>query len=143
MLKRYRDIKSYVTVTNFPELADYIPNPLTEATIDGMLIFEKLQSITIALQRDDLRLCEARALLSGTIKLIPSEMEYLAADATILHLPSFQSAVIKVQKEDNASLSQVEENLLADIRASRVELNEEVAVSSEDFATEVLQAQKC
>lgn len=143
MLKRYRDVKSYVTVTNCPDLVEFIPTPLEESKINGLLlVLEKLHSITIVLQRNDLQLCEAQALLSGTIKLIPSELKYLAADANILHSPKFQSAVVKIQKQDNASLTPEEENLLADLRLDRVDLTEEVADNNEDFATELLQAEK-
>jgi hypothetical protein len=144
MIKRYREIKSYVTVTNFPELVDYIPTPSAEATIEGMFqTFEKLQSITVALQIEDLRLCDARALLDAAISLMPNELEYLAADATILHTPKFQSAVVKIQNEDNASLTQEEENLVLDFKIHHVDLTEEAAVTtSVDFATELLQARK-
>jgi hypothetical protein len=143
MIKRYRDIKVYVNATNFPDLVDIIPTPSAEATIEGMFpTFEKLQSITVALQSNDLRLSDARALHDAVIDIIPSSRTYLAPNAAILHTSAYQSAIVKVQNEQNDLLTREEESYLLDFKTTNVETDEEVEVINTDFASQLLRARK-
>jgi len=142
MLKRYREIKAFMNAARFPELVELIPTPTEETIVDGMFAtMEKLQSITIALQNNELKLSDARVLLDAASALIPGHEDYLALDADIIQSATYISAVVKIQNEEAALLTLEEENLVTNFRIQRV-VAEDNADTCVDFATELLMARK-
>ena len=96
MLKRYRELNKYINKTNFPELIDYLLTPLDVASLEGLLsIMEKLQTVTEALQRDNITLRNVQALFDATSELLSDSDTYLARDAKMLHSPVYYSAILK------------------------------------------------
>jgi hypothetical protein len=143
MIKRYKEIKRFVNAANFPDLVECIPTPVEEGQVENALaIMEKLQSITLALQRNDLKLAEARLLFEGASTLISGQDDYLGDTARILDSPIFLSAIVKIQNNEASLLTAEESKLVSEFK---IESSARVDVESEsqfDFATEILLARK-
>ena len=145
MIKRYREIKAFINGTNFPDLIHLLLTPTQEATVEGMFTtFEKLYSITIALQKDDLTLSQARILFDAAIAIIPGGSIYLTEDADILNDPIYISGIVKVQNNECHLLELLEEAKLTcfevkDKDSSTIEIGDD----DDDYALTILtQAKK-
>jgi len=109
-----------------------------------ILTMEKLQSITIALQKNDLKLTDARVLLDATSELIPGHDDYLGVDGNGVTAVSVKyiSVVVSIQNEDTSSLPLEEENLVIDFKIHTI-VSEAAGIGTDtDFATDLLMAYK-
>lgn len=59
---------------------------------------EQLNSVTVELQRENLKLAEARDLFDGVIDLFPSMAHHLGENADIVTDVLFESGILKVQR---------------------------------------------
>ena len=85
---------------------------------------EKVNKMMIYLQRDDINLKNARGCFDALLKAFPATSVYLAPDARIVHSPEFISAVVKIQRGETSSLSDVEKRKVEALKVETEELNE-------------------
>jgi hypothetical protein len=138
MVRRFRDIRSYIIPSNFPDLAQYFPSADVELVIDQLFpIFQKLLTITFELQRQDITYKEVRALFDGAMSLIPESMSYLAENAAVHQNPNFLKAILKLQTNQVDNLSQAESRCLEAFKVHEDAGNVEED-QSDNFAKELL-----
>ena len=102
MIKRYLEIKS-VLIYHFssdPHLLDLLLSPREEAAIEKLNEDMKiLNSVTVALQRENLDLSNVRMLFNETLKKYPEldrNNEYIVKDASIVKSKHFENGIIKI-----------------------------------------------
>ena len=107
IVDRYLEIKGFVEqMPSCSKLVDYIPTAKESQELQVFKeTFQKLHSVTKALQRENIDLCDARVLFEEVLKLYKEEefREYLSTESSIVHMPVFESAVIKLLKHDEES----------------------------------------
>ena len=101
MIKRYLEIKSVLIdhFSSYPHLLDLLLSPREEAAIEKLNEYMKiLNSVTVALQRENLDLSNVRMLFNETLKKIQEldrNLEYIVKDASIVKSKHFENGIIK------------------------------------------------
>ena len=102
MIKRYLEIKS-VLIDHFPSdphLLELLLSPRKEAANEKLNEATKiLNSVTVALQRENLDLSNVRMLFNETLRNIPEldrNNEYIVKDASIVKSKHFENGIIKI-----------------------------------------------
>ncbi|KAL0217386.1 hypothetical protein RCL1_007967 [Eukaryota sp. TZLM3-RCL] len=72
----------------------------------------RFESITKRLQQEHLPLHESRAVLNVHLEDYPEMANYIVEDSSMVHSPAFESAVILVEKGDEASLTPVQKQAI-------------------------------
>lgn len=102
MLKSYEKLYPVLDMRD-QSLKPVIPNDNHHAIMLSLVpVLEKLISITMALQRADLKFFEARQILDGIIQTFDSDDEFKMAskigrNAKLIVDPIFESALFKIQ----------------------------------------------
>jgi len=139
MLKRYEEIRSFVQGIGDESLLDLILSPREEKILSNLIAdCDKMQSVTLALQRSDISMSQVRLLFDGLCSSFPSFSHYLSQDSPICSSSNFESAVAKIDagKCDDLSFEELEA-ATALKEASVSGLND-----SGDFATALLKRQR-
>jgi hypothetical protein len=112
MLKVYFEIEQYIDVSD-PELAALIPNTVER---NGLILvlesFKQLEEATLALQKQDLNLHEAREIFNELLLNFPSLSSHVSADSPIVHSRVFEKAVCKILKGSESSMTQDEKDIM-------------------------------
>jgi len=66
---------------------------ILDTLMSDLKVFE---SVTKALQSEELDISEARALFDGIIEQCPDMAYYLSSNAKIIHSPNFESGIVKI-----------------------------------------------
>ena len=113
MLKRYNEIQEYLLKSDFTtdnSIVSYLLSPEDNNKIEVLLKGMKyMDSITKALQSEKTDLSDVRVLFDNVIKKYPSLTTYLGAEAEIVHNPSFESALVKIQDRKFEALTDAEQ----------------------------------
>ena len=100
MLDRYDLLKCYLSdpaFTNEASILDYVPTARENSQISQIHEhLKKLNSITSALQKEDVSLADVRYLFDEVVNLYPSMRDNLGEHARIVHSPSFERALVKI-----------------------------------------------
>lgn len=96
MVKRYFQLKESIdeVSVNSDDLYLYLLTPKEHAALKSL--FEHLanfQSITLALQKEDITLGKMRVLFDGVIEMYPTMNEYLSVSAPIIEFKDFESGI--------------------------------------------------
>ena len=137
MVKRYKEIACHIKDLGDTDLLDYYLSHREEIMLASLVQdLEKFQSVTLALQREELSMKDMRLLFDGVCELFPRFNNHLAYDATIVHSPDFESAVTKLagKKEENLT-----EREICAVKGFVVESGAQNPVPQEfDFASSIL-----
>ncbi|POM77915.1 LOW QUALITY PROTEIN: Hypothetical protein PHPALM_4628 [Phytophthora palmivora] len=135
MVKRFLQIK---------DAAKHVE--VVEELVPELAKLEKLQedlqaldSICLTLQSNETTLADVRVLFDGVVKRYPEMSNYLAKDATIVHSPTFETAVVKVMRDDG-TLTCAEAAAISPLRVGESLTNEVEPDSSATFAATLLHA---
>ena len=111
MLGRYVELRNYFSLLHSDELATINLKPSDDERVDDLLHYiEPLESVTKVLLSDDTKVSDARILFDAVIDNFPCTINRLSPYATIVHDPTFESAVLKIQRGNIGGLS-VDEKL--------------------------------
>ncbi|KAE9107748.1 hypothetical protein PF005_g13753 [Phytophthora fragariae] len=106
-------------------------------------VLTKLDSVTIALQDEELTTLQVRDLFDHTIAKYPIMRKYLSANAASINKAPFERALVKLQS--GRKLTPVEREASAMLLAPAVEetsLSEEDSESEETFAQQALKRRR-
>ena len=147
MISRYREHK-VVIQTNFalePMILEHKLSPQEDANIES--IYQDLKSfnsVTLALQRDNLDLSSVRLLIDETMKKfkrLDPHQKYLVKDASIVKSNHFENGVVKIIDGMEADLTMVEK-----LTCGKRKMKDDSEVvemcddrDTEDFASKILQ----
>ncbi|ETO99522.1 hypothetical protein F441_23063 [Phytophthora nicotianae CJ01A1] len=96
MLKRYVEIRDAIKMVQAVE--DLVPRPSSHRRIVQLLSkLGDLDSVCVKLQSEELTLADVRLLFDAVVVKYPVTASYLKADASIVHSPVLERAVVKVQ----------------------------------------------
>ena len=147
MVSRYIELKEIIaSFSDDRSLIDYIPS----ARENNELLSLKenlisLNSVTTALQRENVDISQIRLLFDGTLKRFPELDEakkYITKDATIVKSPAFERGVQKIQDEDEKNLTLEEKLAVKNLRRSVNADTESDETDSGDFASEILKKKR-
>ncbi len=93
MLQRYLEIRQYISKIAIPAIVKTEKNEVE-------LLCSKLadlDSVTKALQREDITLHETRVLFNSIIEEYPETRDRLAPDSSLVLNPDFENAIVRIQ----------------------------------------------
>ncbi|RQM30701.1 hypothetical protein B5M09_013622 [Aphanomyces astaci] len=103
------------------DLREFFPAPVEIYAKDSLrTALDIMQGFTLAFQRDDLTLSEARVLMDALCEKFPSMSHHLGPRAAIVKHPDFETAVIKVIKGAVGKLTEVERSALSGFEIATV-----------------------
>ena len=146
MLDRYERLKTYLAdpaFTSEATLIDFFPTARENAEISQIHEhLKKLKSITLTLQKENINLTDVRYLFDEVINLYSNMKDTLGEEAKIVHSPTFEKALVKIQDEKLNEITAAEERAVMNLRLS-TDNGEEIPTASEsdasdDFATTLL-----
>jgi len=109
MIHCYLRIRSYIEQIDDDVLLDYLPSLSQYKSLEQLMIqLKEFESVTKALQCDELDIAEARALFDGIIEKYPSTKKYLSSDSKIIHSPNFENGIVKILNSEIKGLTSVE-----------------------------------
>jgi hypothetical protein len=116
MFKRYLRYRedNHIDV-NDPDMAAMLPNPLEDINIrQRMKDLKNFKSITLHLQARDITMAENRELFTNAVLDHPGANlgKWIGEYAEIVHSPSFENAVVKIQNGNESELTDYEKNLV-------------------------------
>ncbi|KAK1945571.1 hypothetical protein P3T76_002619 [Phytophthora citrophthora] len=139
MVKRFLQIKD--AIKHVEAVEEFVPRARDCRKLEKLQEdLQALDSVCLTLQSDKTTLADVRVLFDGVVKRYPETANYLANDATIVHSPSFETAVVKVTRGDGA-LTHTEAAAIAPFRireGDTLETSQENDVAT--FATTLLHA---
>ncbi|GMF24761.1 unnamed protein product [Phytophthora fragariaefolia] len=100
---------------------------------------QALDSICLKLQSNETTLADVRTLFDGVVKRYPGTSNYLTNDATIVHSPTFETAIVKVRRGEGA-LTRTEAAAIAPFRVGEGGTNELEPSTSTNCAASLLHA---
>ncbi|RLO12149.1 hypothetical protein DYB28_011445 [Aphanomyces astaci] len=119
MVARFFEIKDHLAAIT--DLRAIFPAPVE---IDAMhslrAVLDVMQGFTLAFQREDLTLSEARVLMDALCDKFPSMSHHLSPRAAIVKHPDFETAVIKVIDGAVGELTEVERSALSGFEMATV-----------------------
>ncbi|ETO99773.1 hypothetical protein F441_22804 [Phytophthora nicotianae CJ01A1] len=137
MLKRYVEIRDAIKMVQAVE--DLVPRPSSHRRIVQLLSkLGDLDSVCVKLQSEELTLADVRLLFDAVVVKYPVTASYLKADASIVHSPVFERAVVKVQGDRRLQVDEeaaVEPFLIVQPSSAR-------QIKQVDFATATLRQAK-
>lgn len=107
------------------------------------ILFKNLQgfnSITIALQNDNMDLLKARSLFDGLVDIYPSMDYYLASNAKIVHSPMFECAVVNYLKGSELSIEHIK--VLSDFKTDCIDVDSGDVPEHTNLASQILARKK-
>ena len=108
MVQRFFQLLPFLNLDS-SELAPYLLSPHENLMLKHLLKnMEKLQEVTITLQRNNCTLEEVRILFDALILDFPVSAIYLSPNANIVHSPNFENGVVKILANNERDLSPVE-----------------------------------
>lgn len=110
MLKRYFRLYDALQNIHTPSIVEKEPSRQQHKELEELFTYmEQLNSVVVELQRENLSLLDARALLDGVLELFPQMSHHLRRDADIVTNVSFESGILKVQggKENLLTVDEV------------------------------------
>ena len=99
MLDRYCKLRPFLVDSSFAreQVMDYLPTAREHADLLALLEpTMKLESVTLALQRDNTTISDVNCLFQRVTSEFPRTKKYLDPMAPIVHSPVFESAVYKL-----------------------------------------------
>ena len=146
MVERYCQIRETLAQAEFSSdksLLEFLPTPKESTEISDLLKhFTKFNSVQKSLQKEDVGLADARILFDHITKEYPLMKKYLASDAGIVHSPTFEKAVIKIQNEKTTQLSDDETDAIVILKLEQSESAATVADGEDDFASTILKKRR-
>ncbi|RHY02571.1 hypothetical protein DYB25_011635 [Aphanomyces astaci] len=119
MVARFFEIKDHLAAKM--DLREFFPAPVEIYAKDSLrTALDIMQGFTLAFQRDDLTLSEARVLMDALCEKFPSMSHHLGPRAAIVKHPDFETAVIKVIDGAVGELTEVERSALSGFEIATV-----------------------
>jgi hypothetical protein len=98
MLERYDKIKVFLQELNLNEVSDLLPNNREDREIEDLLTrLKNLDSVTLALQKENTSMADVRGLFDVVIEEYPESACRIGANADIVETPVFEAAGVKIQ----------------------------------------------
>ncbi|ETP52673.1 hypothetical protein F442_02350 [Phytophthora nicotianae P10297] len=142
MLRRYFELRGFLSMDD-DELAEFLPSPTTRSRPKALLNeLSDCESVSLALQGDDVDLLGARDLLDGLIAVKPILKTYIGASANIIHSPAFESGCRKGLAGDAAKLLRDEKTAIGPFLQGVECEPQVVALQKEGFAERILKKSK-
>ena len=114
MVERYSELHPFLMDSEFSADRHFIPYMLSPSdfsdALDLLNRLKELNSYTVTLQEPSIDLSDVRCLFDKILAKYPEMATHLAADASIIHCPLFESALMKIQDFCEDSLSEAESN---------------------------------
>ncbi len=99
MLRRYAQLRDYISDIEYEQINSSIPNPRENRKIDTLCsTFDELDSVCKALQQDEMTCSDARALFDEAIEYHLETGSRLGSASSIVHQPVFKTAIVKLQE---------------------------------------------
>jgi len=131
MLARYAQLRDFLRAIGDDGMDLLHLNPREDKAVDALLgEMTEWDSITVALQRDSMTVAQARDLFDFVCFEYPAMVGRLGADADIVAMPGFETALVKVQRGLASTLT--DEEILAVAHLRSHELQEEQANEEDD-----------
>ena len=130
------------------KLVDLLPSPVQNSDIHELSEkLVKLKSVTVALQGEDIDLCDARALFDEILEEYkePEFKRYLDKKAQIVHCKAFDNAVVKCLSGNLETMSAEELVALVPLQIQAKQIlppSEKTTKSSEDFGTSIIKKRR-
>ena len=117
MLKRYFEIIDGVENMQIPSVQEKLLTRHEHKTIEGLMIrLKQMEDVTKELQREDLTLSEARDLFDGLMDEFPDMEQHLHERASIVVDSIFESAIVKVLRNQTRMLTPSEKIKLESLK---------------------------
>lgn len=128
MLRRYSEIKAFVSDLHDPVVDELLPNTAQDRKIESLLsILSDLNVVTVELQKESLTMSTIRAIFDTVIEDFPMSENRLSESAGIVLHPDFERGVTKVQENRIGELTIAESSA---IQCLKIEMGEESESSS-------------
>lgn len=113
MMKRYKQLSPFFSDIDSSEIVELALSPSELRTLDALLNKLKVfESVSKVLQKDRTSIGDVRAVFDAIIDEFPSTSNRLGSYSAIVHCPHFESALVKIQRGNESTLSREEQNLL-------------------------------
>lgn len=113
MVNRYFKLLEFIDCRD-DDIADLVPSPACNRRLRGLLKdLKKVESVSKALQGEDVSLLDARIWLDGLISIKPHYAHFIGPRAEIVHSPDFEVGCVRVLGGNTSRLTRAEESVLA------------------------------
>ena len=118
MLKRYTQIREYIRLIGDADIDDLCLTPRENRDVDTLLpVLTDLDAVTKVLQAESTTVMKARDMQDETVAEFPQLHDRLSSTANIVHSPTFESAVVRIQAGEDASMSSAEKRAVQKLRS--------------------------
>ena len=108
MLVRYFEILPFLD-SSYTDIEPLMINSGENMKMKKLIsALEKVESVTLKLQREDLDLASAKILFDELIKPFPQMGETIGKNAKVVHSPNFENVFVQVLLEEVEHLTKVE-----------------------------------
>ncbi|KAG3248445.1 hypothetical protein PI124_g6889 [Phytophthora idaei] len=119
MVDRYFKLLEFMDASD-DDLADLMPSPPCNRRLRGLLHdLKKVESVSKALQGEDVSLLDARVWLDGLISIKPHYARFIGPRAEIVHSPDFEAGCVRVLAGNANRLTRAEKAALSPFKAAR------------------------
>lgn len=109
MLNRYTELREYLPMLESDEIDMLLLTASENRKLESLLnIINPLESVTKTLQEESTSIGDARALFDAVMEKFPESTRRLSSSASIVHSTFFESAIVKIQRDNAATLSREE-----------------------------------
>ena len=99
MMERYMKLKEFLPQLCLDDVDDLLPTAREDREIEALLErLADLDSVTKALQQENLTMWDVRQLFDTVIVEYPESATRISADSDIVHNKTFERAIVKIQK---------------------------------------------
>lgn len=106
MLQRYFDLKKHLPKLGIANIDDAFPSAAETRALQKVFEdLQKLQSVSLSLQKESIAVDTARVLFDGVTSFLHALTRQFLWDADIVHSKTFERAIVKIQKEEIESLT--------------------------------------
>eukprot|EP01035_Chromulina_nebulosa_P027135 gene27135-35642_t len=117
MLKRYIQLEESGHLDNIEPLQPYVLTPgmknIVQRLFEDLKIFEEASQ---AIQRGDCTIANSRNIFDILVNMFPHLQKYLSSDSRIIRFKNLENAIIKLQNDPNANLSEFEIHAMSRFR---------------------------
>lgn len=117
MMKRYVLLRSFIASLDDAVVDALLPSPGEERQIDAVLRdMKNLEGIQVDLQTDEMTLLDVRDSFDEVLDKFPQMRDRLKEDARIVHNPTFEAAVCRIQAGREDDLNDEQRAAVAHLR---------------------------
>ena len=141
MVERYLSIKDYLVHFDEQILVEFLLTPREMYLKLLNTRIKMFESVTKALQDEEIDIGSIRALFNDLLKQIPELDEYhnhLHSDSSVVNCVDFENAIVKFQDSNEDKMTGSEKLTVQDLEIETVEVSSKENVVPDDFAFPIL-----